>query len=408
MNVPFGQKIGLLAPLCGLIVLAACGGGAATQAPKTAPAQQPAATAPAAPAAKTEAKAPAQVSPAAPSAASPAAKAASPVAAPAVRKATKNLGKIVISQPSSSLGFSPGLIADKLGYFKDEGLEAEIILAGSGSKAGAAVIGGSAQFGFTSLDDMVGAVEKGQDLKVFAVAGIGSTTGIVLRKSVAERLKISDKDPIEKKVQALKGLKLAISTPGSGTDQTLRFILRRYGVDPEKDLEILTTGSVVNSLAAYVQGSADGASLSSPSTETAVIENDGLNLINTATGEVPELTDQINVGFWSTGDWITKNPEVATAATIALWRALDYMQQNPDPAAELVRKEAWDKTDPRVFKLAWESNQKATPKTPEVDLRRLKGNIDYIGVTSGQKMTITPDQIGTNKIVEMAKKELGR
>ena len=55
--------------------------------------------------------------------------------------------------------------------------------------------------------------------------------------------------------QALKGLKISVSTPGSGTDAVLRFLLTKYGLNPDRDVQILTTGSVVNSQAAYAQGS---------------------------------------------------------------------------------------------------------------------------------------------------------
>ncbi|HEX2173458.1 MAG TPA: ABC transporter substrate-binding protein [Dehalococcoidia bacterium] len=412
MNASIVLRAKLVAPLCGLALIVACGGGGAAtstgggttakETPKTA--QQPAATAPAAktdtttPPAKTETQA---------------VTAASPTTAAAAQTATKqrtpkNLGKLTISQPSQSLAFAPALIADKKGFFKEEGLDAEIVLAGSGSKAGAAVIGGSAQIGHSSLDDMVGAVEKGQDLKVFGVGTTGSTTGIVIRRSVVERLGVSEQTPIDQRVKALKGLKLAISTPGSGTDQTLRFILNKHGVEPESDVEILTTGSVVNSLAAYAQGSADGASLSSPSTETAVLEHDGINLINTAVGEIPELNNQINTGFWAAGDWLEQNPEAATAAVIALWRGQEFIHQNHAEAAEIVRTEAWANTDPKVFQLGWDTALKSIGKSPEVETAKLQSNIDYMGVTSGTPLTIKPEDLGTNKYFEMAKKELGR
>src|SRR5205807_1276484 len=98
--------------------------------------------------------------PAAPPAAGPTsapAAAAKTAATSAPAVPAKPLGKVTIAQPSQSLSFSPVLIADKKGYFRDAGLEVEVVNAGSGSKAAAAVIGGSAQVGASDLGDMVGA-----------------------------------------------------------------------------------------------------------------------------------------------------------------------------------------------------------------------------------------------------------
>lgn len=414
MNVRLGHSVKIFAPLSALALLAAaCGGGAApatpaaaTTAPKTAATTAPAA---ASPAAKTAA------SPAAKTAASPAAKtAASPAASPAAATRStppkQNLGKITIAQPSNSLSFSPIVIAEQLGYFKEEGLEAELVLAGSGSKTAAAVIGGSANIGSSALGDLIGAVAQGQDVKVFGVFTVGSTTGIVVRQSVADEKGVTPQSPIEQRVQALKGLKLAISTPGSGTDTTLRYVLQKYGVDPERDVEILTTGAVVNSMAAYAQGSADGASLSSPSTETAVVEHGAVNLINTALpNEVPGLSEQANTGFWATGEWLEQNPEQATAALIAIWRAIDYINQNPEQARELVHKAAWEQTDPQVFELAWDSTLTPTlVDSPEVRAENIQSVIDYYEETEGTQVDLTADQASTNVIYQRAKQELGR
>ena len=245
-------------------------------------------------------------------------------------------------------------------------------------------------------------------MKVFAALVSRPTVAVVLRKSVADRLGITDQTPVEQRVRALKGLKMSISTPGSGTDVMLRYLLSAYGVDPERDLEILTTGSVVNALAAYAQGAADGSSLSSPSTETAVLQNDAIFLVRPAMGEVPALKDQLQTGIWASGKWLNDNPEMAAGVMVAIWRAMDYMRQNSADAAELVRQEAWKDTDPRVFDLAWRDNLPTVPETPAVSTEALKGLIAYIGVTEKREVNVTPEAMSTNAVFERARAQLGR
>jgi NitT/TauT family transport system substrate-binding protein len=382
------------AAIGGLLVLSAC------SAPPAAAPSQPAvksADPTAAPAAK--AAEPAAAKPAEPAAAKP--------AEPAV-KAPVSLGQVVLAIPSQSLGFSPIIIADKKGFFKEAGLDVEIINAGSGSKAAAAVVGNSAQLGATDLADVVGAVEKGQDIKTIAGFTTRPTTGLIVRRAVAERLGISDSMPAGDRIKALKGLKLAISTPGSGTDTMLRYLLAAHGVDPERDVEILTTGSVVNSLAAYAQGVADGASLSSPSTETALLQHDAVAVILTGKGEVEALRNQLQTGMWATGKWLDANPEKATAATRAIWKSLIFIRDNEQEAGEIVRREAWAETDPKVFELAWKSQLQAFTDDPAITPERALSLTSYLGTIEKRELKVTAEQLSTNRFVEIVRPEMAR
>jgi sulfonate transport system substrate-binding protein len=380
---------GIIASLC--LLVTAC-----------TPAAPPPATA--APAAKPTAAPPAPTT--APTSAPTAAAAAKPTAA--AQPTPKSLGKITISEPSASLGFSPMLVAEKTGLFKEQGLDDEIVYAGSGSKATAAVVGRSADIGATSLGDIIGAIDEGQDIKIFAGLVTRPTGAIIISKDVANRLGIDANTPIEQKVQAFKGLKFAVSTPGSGTDTQLRYVLTLYGLDTERDVEILTTGSVAASLATFAQGKADGASLSAPSAEEAVVKNDGLMIVNLAAGDVPSLAEQVDTGVWATNDWLKSNPDKAVAIVAAVWKALDYSHKSNTEAGELVHNEAWAETDKDVFDLAWQRYTPAMASSPELPLAGIQSLLQYREVTEGKKATFPADQAFTNEYVEKAKALLGK
>lgn len=388
LHAPWAGSFGVVATLC--VLLAACTPAPATVAPTAAPT---AAAAPKPTAAPTAATQPTT---------------AAPTSAAAAQSAQKSLGKITISEPSASLGFSPMLIADKTGLFKEQGLEDEIVYAGSGSKATAAVIGRSADIGATSLGDIIGAIDEGQDIKIFAGLVTRPTGAIIISKDVANRLGIDQNTPIEQRVQAFKGLKFAVSTPGSGTDTQLRYVLTLYGLDTERDVEILTTGSVAASLAAFAQGKADAASLSAPSAEEAVVKDDGLMIVNLAAGDVPSLGEQVDTGVWATSDWLKANPDKAVAVVAAVWKALDYSHKSNAEAGDLVRKEAWEETDKDVFDLAWQRYTPAMATSPELKLPYVESLLQYREVTEGKKARFSADQAFTNEYVEKAKALLGK
>jgi NitT/TauT family transport system substrate-binding protein len=368
----------------------------------------PAASPPAAPSVKTEPTSAPAAKAAEPAAAKPAEAAPAKPSQPAANAPAQSLGQVVVAIPSQSLGFSPVIIADKKGFFKEAGLDVEIVNAGSGSKAAAAVVGNSAQLGATDLADVVGAIEKGQDLKTIASFTVRPTTGLVLRRSVAERLGINDSMSPRDRIQALKGLKLAISTPGSGTDTMLRYLLAAHGVDPERDVEILTTGSVVNSLAAYAQGVADGASLSSPSTETALLQNDAVPIIMTGRGEVEALRNQLQTGMWATGSWLEANPEKATAAVRAIWKSLNFIRNSEQEASEIIRREAWAETDPKVFEAAWKNQMQAFTDDPAITSERALSLTNYLSTIEKRELKLTAEQISTNRFVDIVRPEMAR
>jgi NitT/TauT family transport system substrate-binding protein len=257
----------------------------------------------------------------------------------------------------------------------------------------------------------LGAIEKGQSILIFGAASIGTPGIIVLKKTVADRLKVDENSPLAQRVQALKGLKISVSTPGSGTDAVLRFLLTKYGLNPDRDVQILTTGSVVNSQAAFAQGAADASSLSSPNAEEALIQNGGIPLVNVGAGKEPELgslRQVLNGGIWGTSDWLDKHPDVASATVVGLWKGLDFIQKNSTDAGEVVRTAAWKELDPKVFQAAWQDALPNFAKTPAVTPEGLKALIDYAGLTDKDALKLTPAQIGTNKFVDMAQKQLGR
>jgi NitT/TauT family transport system substrate-binding protein len=378
-----------LAFVPGLLLLASCGGAAAPSATPSSPAA-PASAAPASAAGPASAK---------PASAKPAASGAA---------AAKPQAKLTIAAPSTTLTLSPTLIADKKGFFAEQGLNVELVYAGSGSKAAAAVVGGSAQVGASDLGDLLGAVEGGQDIRVFAAIGVEPVYVTVLRRNVAEKLNLGEKMPIEQRMKAVKGLKFAISTPGSGTDSMLHYLLSLGGLDPERDVQILTTGAVVNSYAAAAQGSADGASLSPPTGEQALVKDNMFPLMNTAAGDLPQLNGQLQNGLWATGKWLDSNPQLAAAATAAMWKTYDYIKQNPQEAAELVHKEAWESTEQRVYDLAWKDATPSFPTTPAVSMAGLQKLLEFTKVTQKKDFKITPEKAIDPKPVEAAKTLLGR
>ena len=75
----------------------------------------------------------------------------------------KDLTKITLVQSSLSFNFVPLFIAQTAGYFQDEGIQLDVVLAGGGPKAMTGLIGGGGQFSASVLFDGVMAHRRGLD-----------------------------------------------------------------------------------------------------------------------------------------------------------------------------------------------------------------------------------------------------
>lgn len=73
-----------------------------------------------------------------------------------------DLTKVKVAEVAHSVFYAPQYIADSLGYFKDEGLDVEIILAAGADKVTSAVLSGDVQIGFC-----------GSEATIYVVVGWG-------------------------------------------------------------------------------------------------------------------------------------------------------------------------------------------------------------------------------------------
>ena len=64
------------------------------------------------------------------------------------KKDNSDLKKVKVAEVTHSIFYAPQYLADSLGYFKDEGLDVDIILASGADKVTAAVLSGDVQIGF--------------------------------------------------------------------------------------------------------------------------------------------------------------------------------------------------------------------------------------------------------------------
>src|SRR5438105_155253 len=112
--------------------------------------------------------------------------------------------------------YLPLTLADRLGYFKEEGLDVEIADFPGGAKALQALVGGSADVVSGAFEHVVDMHAKGIEIQEFVIQD--NYSGIVLGLSKA-------KAGAYKSPKDLRGLKLGVTAPGSSTNIVVNALL---------------------------------------------------------------------------------------------------------------------------------------------------------------------------------------
>ena len=314
---------------------------------------------------------------------------------------------VVLGQPSEGFIYLPLYIARKLGYFADEGLDAEIIVfQKGGAEALAAILGGQADIYVGNPGIQLRAQEKGQAVKSFAAVQSQFGSDLVVSAEVASRTGIAGlKDP-RAKAAALKGLTLAVAGPGSLTDLMVRHIARFGGLDPDRDLTITPIGGGANMLAAFSQKRIDGYALSAPTSTAGVVRFGGVNVFDFAKGEYPPLADIAFYTLIARDDWISGQKEKAQKIVRGLWKGLRFMRTNPDEAMAAVRS-FFEKTPAEEFASAWAQNTSAFPDTPRVAASGMLKNYDFLREGEGKAIAIPVTASFTNEVVDAVAPSMG-
>jgi NitT/TauT family transport system substrate-binding protein len=217
------------------------------------------------------------------------------------------------------LYYLPLTVAEQLGYFKDEGLDVKIVDFAGGSRALAAVVGGSADVVSGAFEHTVNMQFKGQPMRAFVLQG--RAPQIVLGVNPKTM-------PGFKDVAELKGKKVGVTAPGSSTNVMVNFILAKAGLKPS-DVSIVGVGGGNGAVAAMRSGQIDALSNLDPI--ITLLQRSGDLKIVTDTRNVAEA-DRVFGGPMPAGclycpqPFIDRHPNTVQALTNAMVRAAKWIQ----------------------------------------------------------------------------------
>lgn len=243
-------------------------------------------------------------------------------------------GTLNVGQISDSVAFFPLFIAEKLGYFKDESLKlGERPRLGTGAKVAAALKSGSIDLGGGVMTDALNLAEIDTQARLTTSLISAYYVDIVVGKSLSS----SGGGSLTSRVSALKGKKIGITGPGSGTEALVTFLFKQAGLDPAKDAVLVNLGAVASAaVGALKAGRVDALSFFQPIGQQAEAAGVGSIYISPAAGDVPSLDSDLHGVVFSRQSIIDAKTDEVDAFQSAISRSLGVVRGDASRARELL------------------------------------------------------------------------
>ena len=253
---------------------------------------------------------------------------------PALAQAKPEKSKVTLGVGGKPLlYYLPLTIAERKGFFKEEGLDVEINDFGGGAKSLQALIGGSVDVVTGAYEHTIRMQAKGQDVRAITELGRFPAIVIAVKKDKAGQVKSA---------ADFKGLKIGVTAPGSSTALTAQYAMVKAGLKPS-DAAIIGIGSGASGVAAMQKGEIDVISHLDPVIAKLEADGDIVVLIDTRTeagtralfgGSNPAAT------LYSKKDFIDANPGTTQALVNAFMKSLKWLQTaKPQDVADTVPPE---------------------------------------------------------------------
>ena len=283
---------------------------------------------------------------------------------------------ITIAIGGYTFAYLPLLVATAAGFMKEAGLDVSLIDTGSGTNSMAAILGGSVDVAGLVMSDVILAVAKGQKINAFAPLMSQYASDAVISRRTAEKIGLVAEMPLKERMARMKGLTLAISGRGSGTDKIWRYLLSLGGLDPEKDAS-LTVVKLDKMYLALRSGQIDGFNTTAPANNQAVEEGLAVWAARPSHGEVPGIENFLYTVLCGRPDFLEKNPDVVASLVRGMTRGSELIRSDPDAAGQMLRDRYFQQTDVALIKRTVSDQRMTVSVPPTLSEQQFAHNMEF-------------------------------
>ena len=294
--------------------------------------------------------------------------------------------RIRIGYSSISGAYTPIWVAHDAGFFAKEGLQDDIILIPSGTQLAQVTVAGEIDIGSLNGSSAIAAALSGADLKIIGNSGNKMVFSRYVRPEI-------------KNVDGMRGKKIGITRFGSAPDISVRYALRKFNINPDKDLTLIQLGFMAT-VAAGLQGGSIEGGVVSPPTQFAIDKAGFKELIS--------ITDMNyafpNPALVAVGSIIRSKPDVINRFMRAYTRGVHKARTDREFTYKSMAK--YTKiNDPVVLQKAYDFYMtKVLENTPAVNMAGVVNVLEDLAKTVPAAKTAKPEQFVDMRFLDTLEK----
>jgi NitT/TauT family transport system substrate-binding protein len=239
------------------------------------------------------------------------------------------------------------------------GIDPRVVIFDAGSILAQAALSGEVKISVSSGPATIASRSQGADSVIVAAFVNTLPYSVVAAKGIT-------------KWEQLRGKKIAISRFGSGTDTAIRLVLKKFGLDPVKDLTIVQLGTQPTRVQALAAGAIDATIVSPPLDITAKKQGYQI-LVNIAELGIPYPQQVIE----TTDRFVREKPQTVKSFLKGFIEGVRYVATHKDESKKIITK--YLKTaDPEILEATYQSYLQVTDYTGYPNLEGMRNALDEV------------------------------
>jgi len=276
---------------------------------------------------------------------------------------------------------APYWVMKEGGFFKQEGLDVEIVYIPSSTIVASAMLAGEAVISTANSQVVVDSGVQGSDLVI-----IGAVVNVAAFYIMAA--------PEVKSVSDLKGKPVGVTRFSASTDFSLRMLLRKYGLEPGRDVPFLQIGGMPEIAAALSKRTIYAAPMSYPMGYVA--QQAGMKLLsNLAKEDIPF----VHVGITTTRRFVLEHRNQAKAVVRAYGRAIHFMHTRKEEFKKIMARYT-KVNDPGMLEGSVQYAYDFVEKIPLVQPAAIQVNLDEAAQRNPKAKQAKVEQFYDNSIIQ--------
>ena len=292
--------------------------------------------------------------------------------------------KIRIAVANFNVSFMTAGVADKKGYFREEGLDPEII----GMRPPVSITAlASGDIDYTTVfGSVVRAAVRGLPVRVVASFIDGSTHALIARAEF-------------KFVKDLRGKTMGVGSYGASDDIAGRMMVKHYGVDPDKQMKIVALGPDRARFAALKEGIVDVAVIAPP------MDSEGRKAGFNILARAYEIFTFPFVGLGTSTRKLSEKPDEVKRTLKAFIRANRFIRDNREESIQILT--AWGRTDRNSATAAYDAAVKVFNTDGTIPESGLRLVLEQARSEANLTREVAVGEVADLLLLREAQKELG-